>query len=69
MLTGLARTITAIVFVVQVVPIGSNVGLLRIMWAMVNGSFLGSRGVVPSALSANDFAPEEIWRRWARGRG
>jgi hypothetical protein len=65
MLTAVESTITAIVFVVQVLPIGTNVGLLRIMWAMLNGSFLGSRGAVHSALAANDFAPEEIRRSWA----
>ena len=65
MLTAVESTITAIVFVVQVLPVGSNVGLLRIMWAMVNGSFLASRGAVHSALAANAFAPEEIRRSWS----
>ena len=37
-------TIQAIVFVVQVTPIGTNLGLANLMWAMSNGSFLLSRG-------------------------
>jgi len=65
MVIAVEHTITAIAFVVQVLPIGTNVGLLRLLWALINGSFLGSRGAVHSALAANDFAPEEIRRSWS----
>lgn len=57
--------IHAIVFVVQVVPIGTNIGLVRLMWVMVNGSFLESRGAIHGALSASGFGQEAISQSWA----
>ena len=65
MLIAVETIIQAMVFVVQVVPIGTNIGLLRIMWAMVNGSFLQSRGAVHGALSESGFAGAEIRQSWA----
>jgi hypothetical protein len=65
MLTAVNEIITAIVFVVQVVPIGTNVSLVRMLWAMVQGSFLVSRGAIHSGLLASDFASDEIRRSWA----
>jgi len=65
MLTAVTEIITAIVFVVQVVPIGTNLGLVQLMWAMVQGSFLRSRGAIHSGLLASDFADGEIRRSWS----
>lgn len=65
MLAAVERMITALDFVVQDTPIGTNISLLRLLWAMVNGSFLQSRGAVHSALSASNFADEEIKRGWS----
>ena len=65
MLTAVTRMITALEFVVQETPIGTNISLLRLLWAMVNGSFLQSRGAVHGALSASDFADDEIRRGWS----
>jgi hypothetical protein len=50
MLTAVEEIIIAIVFVVQVVPIGTNLSLVRVLWAMVQGSFLRSREAIHSAL-------------------
>ena len=41
------------------------------MWAMLNGSFLGSRGSIFSGLSLSGFSDEEIrrsWRAFAKGQ-
>lgn len=65
MLTAVEEIITAIVFVVQVVPLGTNVGLVHMMWAMVQGCFLFSRGAIHSGLLASDFADGEIRRSWS----
>ncbi|MEZ4706099.1 MAG: hypothetical protein R3A44_38960 [Caldilineaceae bacterium] len=65
MQTAVNTTITALVAIVQSVGIGTNVSLLRLLWVMVNGSFLGSRGAVHSALAANAFSDEEVRRSWA----
>lgn len=68
MQTAVATTITALVVIVQVVPIGTNISLVRMLWAMVNGSFLSSRGAIHSALMASGFSENEIRRSWAAMR-
>ncbi len=65
MLIAAAVTVQAMAFIMQVVPIGTNVGLLRILWVMVNGSFLSSRGAVFSALALKGFNAQELRRSWA----
>lgn len=57
--------IQAIVFVVQVTPVGTNLGLVWMMWAMVNGSFLLSRGAIFPALQAIELSDDEMRRSWA----
>lgn len=61
-------TVHAIAFVLQTVPIGTNVGLLRVLWVMVNGSFLQSRGALFPALALNGFSDQEVRRSWAAAR-
>ena len=65
MQAAVERMISALDFVVQDTPIGTNISLLRLLWAMVNGSFLKSRGAVHGALSESDFEDEEIRRGWS----
>ncbi|MDQ3250020.1 MAG: hypothetical protein M3Q45_12545 [Chloroflexota bacterium] len=65
MLIAVETIIQAMVFVVQVTPVGTNIGLVRIMWAMCNGSFLQSRGALHGALVESGFAVEEIRRSWS----
>jgi hypothetical protein len=65
MLIAAENTIAVLTFVVQDVPIGTNISLLRVLWAMMSGSFLVSRGAIHGALQASDFATEEIRRSWA----
>lgn len=65
MQTAVEATVHAIAFIMQAVPIGTNVGLARILWVMLNGSFLLSRGAVMPALNLSGFNTEEIRRSWA----
>lgn len=65
MLTAVETMIPVLTCVVQSMPIGTNLSLLRLMWAMVNGSFLESRGAVHGALAASHFEDEEIRRGWS----
>lgn len=65
MTTAVKTTITALVCIVQVVPIGTNISIVRMLWALMNGSFLQSRGAVHSALSSNEFSEEEVRRSWS----
>jgi hypothetical protein len=64
MQTAVEVIINAIVFVVQVAPVGTNISLARLLWAMVQGSFLVSRGAVHSGMAASDFSVGEIRRSW-----
>lgn len=65
MLTAVEITVQAMVAIVQTVPVGTNIGLICILWVMVNGSFLQSRGAGMPALHRNGFRPGEIRRSWA----
>lgn len=64
MLTAVEHTVHAISAVVQTVPVGTNVALVRILWIMMSGAFLQSRGAFFTAL-ATRFAPVEVRRSWA----
>lgn len=48
-------TIQVLIKIVQVSAVGTNLALLQLMWAMVNGSFLKSRGAVMTALQLRRF--------------
>jgi hypothetical protein len=64
MSTASHRTIQALEQVVKALPVGTNLALLQLMWAMLNGSFLKSRGAVHSGLAESGFSDEEIRRSW-----
>jgi hypothetical protein len=68
MLIAAEVTVQAMAVIMQTVPIGTNIGLIRILWVMVNGSFLQSRGAVFSALHLSGFEAQEIRRSWAAMR-
>lgn len=57
-------TIQVLIKIVQVSAVGTNLALLHLMWAMVNGSFLRSRGAVMTALHLSGFTPKQIRRSW-----
>ncbi|MBV7334995.1 hypothetical protein KFU94_43505 [Chloroflexi bacterium TSY] len=64
MLTVPEITIAVLMNVLQVTPMGTNVNVMRLMWAMLNGSFLKSRGAIHSALKESGFEDEELRRSW-----
>ena len=47
---------------VKLVPIGTNLALLQLMWAMLTGNFLPSRGAVHTALHLAGFQPSSVRR-------
>ena len=59
------HTVQAIVAVVQTVPVGTNIALLRLLWVMMSGGFLTSRGAVFGALAAGGLSAGEVRRSWA----
>ena len=64
MTTASQKTVQVLEQIVKVVPLGTNLALLQLMWAMITGSFLSSRGAIHSALIRSGFEPEEIRRSW-----
>ena len=68
MLTAVEATIQAIVFVVQVTPVGTNLGLANLLWAMVSGAFLSSRGAIFPALHLGGLNAAQIRRSWSAMR-
>ena len=65
MLTAVEATIQAIVFVVQVTPVGTNLGLANLLWTMVSGAFLSSRGAIFPALQLKGLGAAETRRSWS----
>ena len=65
MLIATEATISKLAHVVEVTNIGTNIDLLRLMWAMMNGAFLKSRGSIHGALSESGFDAEEIRAIWS----
>lgn len=66
--TAVRETIQVLELIVQAVPLGTNVGLLYMLWAMLNGSFLSSRGGIFPALQASGYDAETSRRSWAAFR-
>lgn len=65
MLIALESTVHAMSTVVQTVPVGTNIALVHILWVMMSGGFLPSRGAFFTALNAKGFAMQEVRRSWA----
>jgi DDE superfamily endonuclease len=64
------RTLTLLCALVEAVPIGTNLGLLHVLWMVVSGRLLASRGAVYAGLSACGLADRAVRRAWAAlGRG
>jgi hypothetical protein len=64
MTTASQITVQVLEQIVKFVPVGTNLALLQLMWAMITGSFLTSRGAIHSALSSSGFKSGEIRRSW-----
>lgn len=62
MTAAIQTTIQTIEKIVQSLPIGTNISILYLLWAMLNGSFLQSRGAVLSALKISGFDKEQSRR-------
>lgn len=54
--------IQAIEYIVKPLNIGTNIALLHLLWAMVSGAFLPSRGAVHTALKLSGRSDEETKR-------
>lgn len=64
MSTASEKTIHVLEQVVKGVPVGTNLGLLHMLWAIMTGSFLGSRGAIFPALQRCGLGAAESYRSW-----
>lgn len=62
MSTATEKMIQAIEYVVKPLSIGTNIALLHLLWAMVSGAFLMSRGAVYTALKLSGRSDAEARR-------
>lgn len=65
MLIAVENTIQALQAVVQSLPVGTNFALLQLMWVMLQGRLLVSRGAIFPALIAGGLSCREARRCWA----
>ena len=64
------RTLELLCAVVSALPIGTNLGLLHLLWMLVSGRLLTARGAVFPGLSEAGLSPAESRRAWtALGQG
>lgn len=68
MLIAVEYTIQALQAVVKSLPVGTNLALLQLLWMMLQGSLLSSRGAIFPALLASGFGIGTARRCWAAMR-
>jgi hypothetical protein len=68
MLIAVEYTIQALQAVVKSLPVGTNFALLQLLWMMLQGSLLSSRGALFPALIASGFGIGTARRCWAAMR-
>ena len=68
MLIAVENTIQALQTVVQGLPIGTNFALLQLMWVMLQGRLLTSRGAIFPALTGSGLSWRVARRCWAAMR-
>jgi len=66
--TAVQETIIVLELIVQAAPIGTNLGLLYMLWAMLSGLFLNSRGAIFPALQGSGFDESQMRRSWSAMR-
>ncbi len=59
------RMMTLLCALVRALPIGTNLGLLHLLWMLVSGQLLAARGAVIPGLSACGLPDRAIRRAWA----
>src|SRR5205809_8031187 len=59
------RVIGVLCAVVAGTPIGTNLGLVHLLWMLVSGRLLATRGAVIPGLSATGLSEPAVRRAWA----
>ena len=64
------RMMTLLCALVVGLPVGTNLGLLHLLWMLVSGQLLATRGAVIPGLSACGLSRRAVGRAWrALGQG
>ena len=58
------QSVVSMVWVLEL-PIGTNLGLFHVLWTLISGRRLQTRGALIPALSATGLEPAAVWRVWA----
>ncbi len=59
------RMMTLLSSLVVPLPVGTNLGLLHLVWMLVSGRLLAARGAVMPGLSESGLADGAVRRAWA----
>lgn len=62
--TASTQIVLVLEYLVKPLQIGTNLALVQLMWCILNGSFLHSRGAIHSALSHSQYDRQTIQRCW-----
>ena len=62
---AVCQVLTMLCALVAPLPIGTNLGLLHLLWMLVSGRPLGSRGAVFPALAECGLTAAAVRRAWA----
>ncbi len=65
---AVSRMLTLLCTLVVPLPIGTNLGLLHLLWMLVSGRLLAARGAVIPGLDACGLARQAVRRAWASRR-
>ncbi len=60
-----SRTMMLLSALVAALPIGTNLGLLHLLWMLVSGRLLGGRGAVFPGLAACGLSDRAVRQAWA----
>ncbi len=58
----------ALIAITEPLPVGTNLGMLHLLWTIISGKLLPNRGGLYPALQASQLETEEINRAWAAMR-
>src|SRR5437764_14607077 len=59
------RVLTVLCALVAGVPLGTNLGLVLVLWMLLTGRLLTTRGALIPGLSALGLSPTAVRRSWA----
>jgi hypothetical protein len=62
---AVSRMLTLLCTLVLTLPVGTNLGLLHVLWMLVSGQLLATRGAVIPGLDACGLSRRAVRRAWA----